>query len=74
MATREEIMKFLKDGLGNVWADGRDGRHINLDDCATAIMKYLHAQGVGIRGLPLGVSHPHLSAYYTFEPLIEEGE
>lgn len=48
MTTREEIKNFLKDGLGNVWADGRDGKHINLDDCAKSIVRYLHSQDVRI--------------------------
>jgi len=36
------------------------------------ILAYLHSQGVVIRGETLGASHPHLSAYYTIEPLIKE--
>jgi len=36
------------------------------------IIKYLRSQGVVIKGQCLGVSHPHLAAYYTVEPLIEE--
>ncbi len=34
------------------------------------ITNYLHSQGVVIRGESLGFSHPHLSAYFTTEPLI----
>ena len=32
----------------------------------------LDKEGVVIRGLPLGASYPHLSAYFTVVPLIEE--
>lgn len=35
-------------------------------------VRYLYSQGVVIRGESLGASHPHLSAYYTIESLIEE--
>ena len=34
-------------------------------------LSYLHSQGVVIKGQCLGVSHPHLFAYYTVEPLIK---
>jgi len=33
---------------------------------------FLHSQGVGIKGHCLGAIIPHLAAYYTFEPLVEE--
>jgi len=36
------------------------------------VFNYLHEQGVVIKGLPLGESHPHLSAYFTCESLIDE--
>jgi len=39
---------------------------------ATKILTYLHSQGVVIKGQCLGGSHPHLSAYYTVEPLIKK--
>ena len=38
------------------------------------ILSYLHSEGLGFRGLPLGASHPHLSEYFTFEPLIGEAK
>lgn len=49
MTKREEIITFLKDGLGNVWADGRDGKYINLDDCVESIIKHLRSQGLVIK-------------------------
>ncbi len=35
-------------------------------------LHYLHSQGVVIKSYSLGISHPHLAAYYAVEPLVKE--
>lgn len=44
------------------------------ESCEHEIMVYLHEQGAVIKGVSLGVSHPHLANYYSFEPLIKDWE
>jgi len=36
------------------------------------VFSYLHEQGAVIKGQSIGASHPHLAAYWTWEPLIDE--
>ena len=66
--TREEIQA----GLGTWLAYFKEGKPgLTVEDGVEWIMGYLHSQDVGIKGQGLGTSHPHLAAYYTFEPLID---
>ena len=46
---------FLKDGLGNVWCDGKEGKYINLDNCAESIRK-----GFELAGYRKPVDRPEL--------------
>ena len=39
-------------------------------ELSTRILGYLYEQGVVIKGETIGGSHPHLSNYWTVEPLI----
>jgi len=45
MTKQEEIREYFKNELGNVWADGRDGRGIDLNYLADNIFEFLHSAG-----------------------------
>lgn len=68
MSKQEEIRK----GLFEVLFPYADSHDAGQDSTVDSAMRYLHSQDVGFRGLPLGASHPHMSGYFTFEPLIKE--
>ena len=40
-----DIKRFLKDGLGNVWTDGKEGKGIDLDVCAGSIIRAFKLAG-----------------------------
>lgn len=52
----------------------KEGYCLFDDHSYACLMKRLTELGAVIKGQCLGVSHPHLSAYYTVEPLIKETE
>ena len=45
---------------------------VHDDGSYKCLMERLGELGVVIKGKCLGVSHPHLADYYTFEALVEE--
>ena len=77
MTKQEEIMELMAEChyyYGGGWDGERkwedvpiDDREVNYD-FAEVLSGRLHLKGVVIKGKSLGVSHPHLSNYYTVEP------
>jgi len=68
MGKQEEIREGIADRLYSFLGCNNG----EAEYCATQLIKYLHSQGVVIRGESLGAEHPPLSNYYTVEPLIED--
>lgn len=64
--TRNILQRYGNFMDGNCMADD----DLDIDEALEAVFSYLHSQDVGIKGQCLGASHPHLSAYYTIDPLI----
>jgi len=73
---QEDTKKDLELIVRDTCKDIRLYTNRNIEDfiteCVSTIQDYLHSKGLGFRGNSLGVSHPHLRNYFTFEPLIEE--
>ena len=70
--TREAIRRGIRHRFRIARLEGPQNPDWKGDVDVDDLLAFLHSQDVGIKGQCLGGSHPHLSAYYTFEPLIEE--
>ena len=73
--TRDRSMVKIVDEASPIncsWEELSESFKAGYRAYANLFIADLHSQGVGIRGLSLGVSHPHLVNYFTVEPLIEE--
>jgi len=75
MTKQEEIREGIAKTVNNFMRPSivKNSKVYNVSRLTSEILSYLHSQGVVVKGDSLGVSHPHLSAYYTVEPLIKEG-
>jgi len=72
---REEIMEGTLKLIGDIYRE-RYGKEMVITEEDTnfvqRLFEHLHSKGVVIKGKGLAASHPHLSAYYTTEPLIKD--
>jgi len=72
MDKREEIRYGLIQWFAKYDARLERGNPMTVTETLNSLLSLLHSQGVAIRGISAGVTHPHLANYYTFESLIEE--
>ena len=76
---REEVIKIIHKEDNPFpfepdWEDEDEDGKAYYYEYIDRILSYLHSQGVVIKVGTLGVTHPHLSNYYSVEPLIEDKE